>query len=493
MDETCTTLRGRGFQATWVPAATWVCRRWREVALATPQLWSSIDINVRHCDADAINILFERAKDEDLSVSIDGAALDMPTACALVQPNVQRISHLTIHLEESQASTVDALLLNMGPKLDTLQLFCTAIASESILTIDPQTVPNLRALTIDSIFVQPTATLESVRDLTLENLWGVSSVDQKLEVYLYKLLSSCPNLEGLDMTNALPGAHHLDSASIPTLEFPKLRCFWVSELAGDLPENLAHIIIPPSASVSITARYDECPPEWDDESAVLPMDVLPATKFENMPALAQTQDLSLLLGARCCVADIEISGGNWTVSVPSLEDVANGTNRLPEYADHVLEGLPEMVVPAQIVYLQLHIAQHMPEYEDWAGLLGQFPNVVGFTIGGRRAFRNAIEAMRAHGTELLPNLVQLTVCLVASLNVGTRMDARAFGTWLKGRADGGKPLESLVVKVPEMPLNPGTFHLAGSLVAYVAVRGGRVHVEREACVACHGKYDHRDH
>ena len=178
------------------------------------------------------------------------------------------------------------------------------------------------------------------------------------------------------------------------------------------------------------------------------------------------------------------------MSVPTFEDASTGENRLAEYAAHVLDGLPGMVVGANIAFLQLHVAQHMPEYENWVGLLAEFPNVLGLTLGGQRAFRGAIEAMRAHRTVLMPKLVQLTVCIASALNVRIRFDARAFAGWLAERAKAGKPLESLIVSVPEMPLNTGTVHLAASLIAYMSVRGGKVRVERKACVTCHGKHDH---
>lgn len=490
MSETCTETRGHGFQSTWLPLATWVCRHWREVAQETPQLWSSIDINVRHCNAEAINALFERAGKESLSVSIDGTALDMPTACALVQPQGRRIAQLTIHLEESQTSTVDVLLLHLGPKLDVLQLFCTASAKENALTLDPQTMPNLRKLHINDIFVRPMTKLNSLCDLTVQYLWGVESSEQKLGEYFYELLAACPNLECLDIIDALPGANNLDDTSTSILNFPKLRCLWVSELALDVPKNLAHFVIPPSASLSLTARYDECPPEWDDETAVMPMKILPESRFENIPALAQTKDLCLHLGAKCCTPNIQVSGGNWTVSVPDMQDINDGQNHIAEYAAHVLDGLAEMVIPANIVYLQLHVAQHMPEYEDWKGVLAAFPNVVGLTIGGQRAFRGAIAAMRTHRKVLLPKLVQMTICIASALNIKMRFDSKAFAGWLADRAKAGKPLESLIVQVPEAPLNTGTVHLAGSLIAYMAVRGGRVGVDLKDCATCHGDHEH---
>ncbi|TFK80562.1 hypothetical protein K466DRAFT_605233 [Polyporus arcularius HHB13444] len=76
---------------------------------------------------------------------------------------------------------------------------------------------------------------------------------------------------------------------------------------------------------------------------------LPGNQFENFPMFAEeTRDLSLTLGARCCLPDIMVMGGNWCIDIPTMEDSAESTNRLPEFAFHVLDGLPDIVLRSEI-------------------------------------------------------------------------------------------------------------------------------------------------
>lgn len=459
------------------------------MALTTPKLWSFICISSKECDPEAVNTLFERAGDENLEIHIDGLLLDMREACALVQPHGQRVAHLSAEFNELQAETIQVLLLHMGPRLDSLELECTYPTVEYKLTLDPETVPGLRSLLVRHIYIQPKAEMTSVTELHLDQLWGAGEKEQRAKL-LYGILSSCPNLEILDLTDALPAAQDLDPEATPTLEFPKLLSMTVSELAADLPANLAHFKLPEGAQLLVNARYESCPPEWDDEEAVLPMHVLGEKKFENFPMFAEVTNLSLTLGARCCLPEIMVQGGKWSVGIPSMEDETEGVNRLPEFVTHVLDGLPNMVLrPENVKFLELHISQHLPDYDEWAAMLSTFPNVFALTVGGRRAFNAVVGALRAH-EDLLPKLFQLTACIAVKIDVNTKAEARAFGALLVERAAAGKSLKSLIVSVPERRLNEATIRLAGSLVAHMALRGGRVRTERKACIACHGYHEH---
>ncbi|TBU21776.1 hypothetical protein BD311DRAFT_792563 [Dichomitus squalens] len=493
-----TTTRDHGFLSSWIPA-TWVCRAWRAVALATPRLWSWIDINARHCDPEAIATLLARCgSDENLSMSLDGQAIDIAQACELVRPAAHRISHLSVCIDGDQAPLIEELLMHLGDKLGILQLYGADGVKEYNISLDTAQVPNLRTLSLTRIFMHPTTELCGLKDLTLNNMWSENG-EMHAGEYVYGLLAVCPDLETLCMEDALPQAASVEIAAFPQIAFPNLRTLCVNDLAVDLPANLANFVVPPLASIHITARYDGHLPfsfetatvtgadnEADQEDdTVLPMDILPVSKFDNFPALVDTVDLCLQLGTPCCTGDIRVHSANWEFTVPTLEDEIQGTNRLPELLDHIFMGFPTAFVdPTKIVFLQLHIAQGVPEYDGWAELLAQFPRVVMLTIGGRNAFNDLVMALK-RDVKLLQTLFQLTVCLAAPRTALTTADAKAFGAMLAERAEKGITLESLIVRVPEIPLNDATFHLASALVAYMAVRGKSVRVQRQDCHTCH--------
>ena len=69
------------------------------------------------------------------------------------------------------------------------------------------------------------------------------------------------------------------------------------------------------------------------------------------PLLVNTIEyVSLQIGSRIgTLPDIMIEGQNFSVQIPTLEDVSSGGgNRLPEFATPVLDGLPAIVEPTRI-------------------------------------------------------------------------------------------------------------------------------------------------
>ena len=421
--------------------------------------------------------------------------MDMVASCAMVLPVALRIKQLSVCFVEMHVPLVEELLRHLGEKLRTLQVYCEDEAQELSITLDPTQVPNLHTLSIRNIFLHPTAELRGLRDLTLDSLWAVTA-NGPMDVgqYVYGMLAICPDLETLDIEDALPHAAVVEVGAYPQITFKKLRCLWISELAADLPANLAKFVIPRSATVNITARYDGRLPEsfelpaitkgGQDEqvtstNAVLPMNVLPANKDENFPTLADTKILALRLGTPRNVGDIYIEGETWQMTIPSLNDDRRQVNRLPELLKHIYAAFPTAFVDAsQILYLELHVAQGVPGYDSWAQVLAQFPNVVALTIGGQNAFNEVMVALKGQGKGkgsglLLPKLVQMTACLAVRKTAVTNPYARAFGMMLKERAAHGDMLTSLIVQVPNCPLNAATVHLASALIAYMAVRGAR--------------------
>ena len=79
----------------------------------------------------------------------------------------------------------------------------------------------------------------------------------------------------------------------------------------------------------------------------------------------------------------------------------------------------------------------------------------------------------------------IVACLAVQKSTFTRGDARAFGVLLKKRAEEGNMLASLIVRVPDAPLNKAAVHLASALIAYMAVRGARARVVKKDCRMCH--------
>ncbi|TFK73676.1 hypothetical protein BDN72DRAFT_854678 [Pluteus cervinus] len=197
---------------------SWVCRRWRDTALAMPALWT--DITVKNGENLALaKLLIERSRASNLSISLASPNGGVLKTCLLALPRVQHfrldMSSDPIFLEFYEELL--ELFSRAAPLLSSLELIKFDFPQDRLLF--SASCPQLRSLVLQSCrmrslpqFITPTLTSLHIKKIKSRNI-----IPQLLDI-----LPSFQNLESLSI-------EHLSLVSVPTglISLPRLSCLSV--------------------------------------------------------------------------------------------------------------------------------------------------------------------------------------------------------------------------------------------------------------------------
>ena len=460
-------MEEHGLRAEWV-RATWICKRWREIALDTPALWASVLVTGRPADIRALEAQLDRARCTplDLLVLSRGAQKkDLKAALKLVLRKKKLVETLKVVYDIEQDEVVKVFVKGVSAKLDSLLLRPNEYLSPDNggWKFIPVEFPRLSELDLKAIMPVRGSPMLNLTNLSLKNV--VEDPSTGLETpwrRVHAFLEACPNLETLTINYEIdyPGVRHDPQNlydGLPIVTLPKLHYLSFEWLALDLSTALSTLRLPALSSFRLYGNCGVSGNPTDCDFFVIPQNISAV-----LPMLRRTDHVSLTVPAY----DLRLKGtadeDNWSVTLPDLEatvEACRGTPCCLWYnTARFLARIPHVVDPANLTSLELHVANGLPVTRDWARFFGGMVHLQKLEIGGATLIWNVLEAFEASaegaasGLGLCGELEEVALCFgrgtnLDSVNVAgeeslSEFVPRTIGAWVRRR---GRFLKTLTV------------------------------------------------
>ncbi|KAI1793455.1 hypothetical protein LXA43DRAFT_1180207 [Ganoderma leucocontextum] len=249
----------------WVRVAH-VCYAWREIALSTPRLWSSIAVTQRS----VAEQLLARSKKAPLSVAVGhlGYGEDRKKFLeAVFSGEMPRLRELFINGPSSHVYELCAKLTEPGDMLHTLTLSESGDSySWNNSDLIPQNLcngqlPRLRRLEIRQLAIRWDNPLLCSTLTSLVVIQGISGSIQGTFEQLLSALESMTGLQTVELTNAIPPTSTpTGSAPLPppsrAIIFPHLRDIRLHGPTIDCANFLRHLSLGPDIELQLNCREE---------------------------------------------------------------------------------------------------------------------------------------------------------------------------------------------------------------------------------------------
>ena len=456
----CGTKR-HGLTAEWV-RVTWVCKTWREVALEAAALWSSVLVSRRLADDPAFKMHLDRARDVALDMSILCRKIskeELEEAFSFVLSRTESVTQLQITYGGGQRTIVKQFVKAVGVEVVSLSLSDFSYDDDCEWAFSPGILPRLRHLTLDRIVPTPDAPLLTLIRLEITYAYDdaelqaeSTALGHRLATRLHRFLAACPNLETLRTERCFVSPTGDGSQPVA---LPNLHYLFMSEDVFYLHETLGVLRLQPSASFHITADGGGCT-DGDMTSLILPRNV-----SEALPPIRHTRCLSLAVGQapprhlvlRGSSSDTfeDDSHASWSITIPDLTctfEAGAITHYFPDLelaklfylgfnGERFLAHIPDLVVPSQLVELQLHFAQGLPVTRNWSRFFAAMPHLRTLGVGGYALVKEVLKALPVD-QRLCGELQNLTLCAAMGPVTDELRLFRFFwvvvGGWVRERA-----------------------------------------------------------
>ena len=500
-----------GFRAPWV-RVTWVCTRWRRIALDMSSLWTSVSLTAHAASLDAATILWERAGHSLLDMAIQASFdSDVAQIFKAVQLSGKLLGSLRLYYDgdvQFHVVQVAARSLNMD-RLSSLELTHRGWDRRDGWMIDLAMFPSLRSLRVDRVRPIANSACLNLRTLGLKNIFTHDEDGIGGELHaIHAFLQCCPFLEELTLNDAFPDTTSAmyKTKDIPNVTLPRLRRLRVHEPVIDIAKLLEPLRLPALTYLAIrpwTCGGHDFSVFWD---------IFPTNSHQVIPLLSQTNTLALCVGSTnpdkkdfilrgTRLADPECLDGRtdpqtWKVSLRSLlsDDYMDGSEDIGEESETLIDEMPHLLNCANMLCLELHVAHGLLDVErDWHAWLQQFPRVRTLALGSGELVNNALVALQKDVAGLLlPELEKLSLCM------GNPKNKPAYPylspilfEWLKRRGREGR-LRSVTMRVPKRgtPKMLEELGIARILlcVLRLATSIGDAQVVTKHCSHCHAVY-----
>lgn len=242
-----------------------VCRDWRNIALASPQMWSFINLSRPDCALE----LLKRSKSAPLQIHCKSAPLTITAAnegiFKSIMAEVDRIKEIDVHA--TAGSDILWLMSSNGgasaPLLEQLQLQNLESSTTSLpLHVISREMPSLRRLDLQNVSIPELPHLPRLKHLTV-------SLSDRSAMPFSSLLSSLrhsPDLEEISISGMLK--NNLGDSPLH-VKLPNLTRLAITSFDLEASAIVANLEYPPSAEV---AFRNKTPPSGEpDLSGVVKM------------------------------------------------------------------------------------------------------------------------------------------------------------------------------------------------------------------------------
>ena len=462
-----------GLRAEWV-RATWICKRWRDVALDTPALWSSVLVTGEPADIAALETQLDRARRTPLDLLVLSREVPekgLKAALKLILRKKKSVKKLKALYDIEQGTIIETFVKAVKSNLTSLSLRPSEYfpPDDEGLKFTPVDFPRLNNLDLKAIVPVRGAPMLSLTNLSLKNFVEDLFVEAETPWRrVHAFLEACPNLETLTINYEIdyPRVRHDPQSlydGLPVLTLPKLRSLSLEWLALDLSTALATLRLPVLSSFHLYGKCGVNGNPTDCDFFVIPQNISAV-----LPMLRRTDHVSLTVPAY----DLRLKGttdeDNWSVTLPDLEatvEACRGTPCCLWYnTARFLARIPHVVNPANLTSLELHIANGLPVTRDWARFFGGMVHLRKLEIGGATLIWNVLEAFEvsaddatSHGGQALcAELEDVRLCFGRGTNLDSVDTAgeeslsefvpRTIGAWVGAR---GRLLKTLTVLTRE--------------------------------------------
>ncbi|KAG8744987.1 hypothetical protein FRC10_009095 [Ceratobasidium sp. 414] len=246
-------MAGKHIELNFCARMSWVARRWRDIALSTPELWNRIPLT----NPFRVSVYLERSGSTPLDIEVDARTYQVKTfalrrSMDLLGQQLHRWRHIKVLLEDhDQAQLILRPLedlcrrISIGPSTYQLSSIRFGVpyspnvisgTYKSFLNIPP--IATLRAIELLEVDLAcapatPPASFYNMRKLSLSSLENM-----QLETHLFGALAGMPNLTSLVLDQCMFIVPQPGGDSLPTITLAKLAVFELSHI----PDETANLI-----------------------------------------------------------------------------------------------------------------------------------------------------------------------------------------------------------------------------------------------------------